>query len=356
MPTLRSALVDLRYASGADVESFDYLLPRSEGKVKRFSAKPNPVDDFLDHVIDPAKWSVTGAVTEASYIGIDGLLAAAPSTPGWDQAGAVYKPAILAQVGRMVMARAVAEHPVEFMLGFQEYDFTVDNPALPTTWTLKQTVAPQDLRNSMGLIWRAGSLYFFEGGAAGNEEYLAACPWRGSSAGNLFPLQVAFIFTATGWEIWAHLPGVWDRALKVKEYVRPGSGHNPLGYSFCWNKFTADDSLAFYNMAFEFKSNALLQGARVITANASDYVYPGSLVAADNQGVNAAKPGVLRVRFPTMGTALYTLAQLAQITQHLTGAQLYAVDFELNGDVVLDHPVRITINDATLQAQPVIPA
>jgi hypothetical protein len=356
MSVLRSALVDFCSASGADIDSFDLLLPVSEGKPKRFSAKPNAIDDFVDHAIDTAKWAVAGAITEQSYLGLDGLRTVAPATPQWDAAGVIYKPAILAQVGRMVMARLVAEHPVEVALGFQEFAYTVDNPATPTTWTLGYLTTPQDLRNTMGVIWRAGSLYFFEGGAPGNEEYLGQCPWRGSAAGAIFPLQVAFVFTAAGWEIWAHLPGIWSEAKLLKTYTRPGGAHAALGYSFCWNKYTADDAAMFYNMAFEFKSNALLLGAKVVAANAIDYVFPASLVLNAAASLNSSKAGAIRVRFPDLGTTLYTPDELVQVTTKLTGKNLYAVDFELNGDMSLDHPARITIEDATLEPAPATPA
>jgi len=352
MSTMRSALVDLRYASSANVESFDLLLPTSEGKPKRFSAKPDMIDDHVDHVIDPTKWSTTGVVTEATYLGVDGLLTVDPVTPDWDAAGMIYKPAIAAQIGKMVFARAIAAHPVEVMFSLQEYDFTVDSVALPTTWTLGYKVSPQDLRNSIGLIWRAGSLYFFEGGQPGNEEFVAQAPWRGSSATATFPLQVAFIFNATGWDIWAHLPGIWDHAVLVKSYVRPGGTHCLFGYSLCINKFTADDSLLFYNMAFGFKSNALLTGGRIVTASSADYVYPSSMQFVENVGVNSSLPGNIRVRFPGLGTTLYTPAQLAQVTTKLLGRQIHEVEFELSGDVSLDHPVRINIDDATLVAPP----
>lgn len=352
MAVNRSALVDLRYASSADVESFDLLVPTTEGKPKRFQPKPNALDDFTDHVIDTTKWATTGTVTEQAYLGVDGLYTVDPAAPDWDAAGMIYKPAISAAIGKVVLARAIAAHPVEFMFCLQEYEFTVDSIVTPTTWTLKYKTAPQDLRNSMGIIWRAGSLYFFEGGQAGNETYIAQAPWRGSATGTVFPLQVAFVFTAAGWDIWAHLPGVWSQAQLVKQYVRPGGSHNVNGYSFCVNKFTADDALLFYNMAYAFKSNALLTGARIMTANTADYVYPSSLAVADEPSLLAGQAGNIRVRFPDLGTTLYTLEQVAQLTQTLTGKQLYAVDFELNGDVVLDHPVRITIQDATLTEAP----
>lgn len=348
MATNRSALVNMLGATSADVDVLEYLNPRIEAKPSRFAPKPNAIDDHVDHVIDPTKWATTGVVTEQAYLGVDGLYTVEPTTPDWDAAGMIYKPAILPQIGKVVMARAIAAHPVEFMFCLQEYAFTVDNIVTPTTWTLGYKTSPQDLRNSMGIIWRAGSLYFFEGGQPGNEEYVGEAPWRGSTANDKFPLQVAFVFTLTGWDIWAHLPGVWSSARMVKSYSRPGAGHSSYGYSFCVNKFTADDALLFYNMAFGFKSNALLLGSKIVCANTGDFVPLNSLVVADEQGIQSGQPGVLRVRFPDLGTTLYTMAQVAQLTGKLTGKQIYSVDFELSGDVVLSHPVRITIQDATL--------
>lgn len=351
----RSALVDLSLAASVEADVLEYLMPRSALIPERFAPKPFSVDDFLDHAIDPTKWSVTGSVTEASFLGVDGLEVQGPAVPVWDAAGIIYKPAITAQVGRAVVARAMAEHPVEFMFSLQEYAFTVDSVVTPTTWTLKHTVAPQDLRNSMGIIWRAGSLYFFEGGAAGNEEYLGEAPWRGSKSGEIYGLQVVFIFTATGWDIWAYLPGVWSKGKLIKQYVRPGGVHAASGYSLCINKFTADDSLLLYHTAFQFRNAVLLQGARVVCANTTDRVIPSSLVVQDEIGIQAGLAGLLRVRFTDLGATLYTLAQLAQVTQYLTGKQVYPVEFELSGDVVLGHPVRITIQDATLTESSVTP-
>jgi len=355
MASNRSALVNMFGAASADVDVLEYLNPRIEAKPARFAPKPAMIDDHADHVIDIAKWSTTGVVTEQSFLGVDGLYTVVPTAPDWDAAGMIYKPAILAQIGKVVMARAIAAHPVEFMFCLQEFEFTVDNPLSPSAWTLGYKTTPQDLRNSMGVIWRAGSLYFFEGGQAGNEEYLGEAPWRGSSAYDKFPLQVAFVFTATGWDIWAHLPGVWASARLVKTYTRPGAGHAGRGYSFCVNKFTADDALLFYNMAFGFKSNALLLGSKILCANATDLVILSSLAVKDEQGIQAGQPGLIRVRFPDLGATLYTLAQVAQLSQKLTGKQVYSMDFELSGDAVLSHPVRITIQDATLTGNGVTP-
>lgn len=352
MSVNRSALVDLAGISSSQVDIQEYLVPSSEGRPKTIASKPNAVDPHDDTTIDTNKWSVTGAVTEGPYLGgSNGLIVTGPGSPDWDAAGVIYKPAISAQVGKVVFARAQAGHPMEFAFVLQEYAFTVDNVVTPLTWTLKHKVV-QDLRNSMGLLWRAGHLFFFEGGQGGTEEHLIECPWRGGkSGGPWFPIQAAFVFTATGWEIWVHLPGVWSQAVKVKEYTRPSSQHAVNGYSFCVNARTADDTLMHYNLAFNFMSSVVVTGARVVTANILDYIYPSSLQVGFAEGRQAGQPGNIRVRFPDIGTTLYDLDDLAQITQHLTGKQVYAVDFELNGDAALLHPARINIDDATLSVE-----
>ncbi len=345
MSVTRSALVDLSGIASADVNIQEYLNPEADARPAKIAPKPDTVDPLDDTTIDPAKWDVTGSVAEGQYLsGDDALIITGPGSPDWDAAGVIYKPAITAQVGKVVFARAQAEHPVEFAFVLQEYDFT----GAPGSYTLKYKPA-QDLRNSMGLIWRAGHLYFFEGGMLGVEEHVAECPWRGSEDGGpWFPIQAAFVFTLTGWEIWAHLPGVWDRALLIKTYTRPGGTHATNGYSFCVNARTADDDLAFYNMAMQFKSGVVVDQARIVTANTGDYAYPSSLDVGYEEGVQAGQPGTIRVRFPDLGTTLYDLDEISQITEHLTARQLYQVDFELSGDIALVDPVRITIDDATL--------
>lgn len=348
----RSAILDLSAVSLVNAEVFEMLTPRTAGLPKLFAAKPLAFDEHDDAAIDPAKWATTGAVTEQAWLGVNGLRITGPGAPAYDVAGVIYKPALLASVGRMVLARAIMDHPAEFIFALQEYAFTVDSVVLPTTWTLKYLVAPQDLRNSIGLRWAPGALYFFEGGVGGNEEFVAALPAKMSKTGEVYPLQVAFIFTQTGWDIWVHIPGVWAEPEMVKRYTRPGGIHAVYGYSFCANVRTADDYVHFYNLANFFQSNAMVTGARIVTSNLGDTVPVGSILVTTKEGYNAAQPGTVRVRVPDYGVGLYTLDQLAEIVYGLTGKHVYEVQFELNGDIAIEHPVRVTIDDVTLPATP----
>jgi hypothetical protein len=348
----RSAILDLSAIALSGAEVIEMLSPRTAGLPKRIATKPLALDEHDDAAIDPLKWSVTGVVNEQAFLGVNGLRVTGPAIPAFDSAGVIYKPAILASVGKMVLARAIMDHPSEFIFALQEYDFTVDIPLAPTTWTLKHLVFPQDLRNSMGLRVSPGALYWFEGGASGTEEFVAALPSKMSKVGEVYPIQVAFVFTATGWDIWAHLPGIWSEPSLVKRYVRPSSTHNTWGYSFCTNVRTADDYLHFYNLANYFRSNAMVTGARIVTSNLQDTVPVGSILLTTEDGFNASQPGTIRVRVPDYSAGLLTLAQLAEVVWGLSGKNTYEVQIEMSGDTSVLHPIRATVDDVTLPVTP----
>ena len=351
MSLIRSALVDLKEVASADVDILSYIDPRAEGRPAIVAAKPNALDPHLGGVIDTSKWEPVGTVVQQAFADIRGLSITGPATPAWDTAGVIYKPAIAAQVGRMVFARTILDHSAEYVFSLQEYAFTVDDVVTPTTWDLKHAVTPQDLRNSMGLRYSLGSLYFFEGGAAGNEELVSELPARGSASGAVYPIQVAFVFTATGWDIFVHLPGIWAAPKLVKQYTRPGNLHAADGYSFCTDVYTADSFLHFYNLSYYFLNGVLVTGAKVITANTSDRVMIGSMLVGNQIGVNANQVGTVYVRIPDYSNTAYTLEQLAEITDYLTGKQVYDIEFELSGDAAIQHPIRISVDDATLTEQ-----
>lgn len=346
----RNALVDLSALSLVDAEVISYLDPLTKVVPELVAAKPDAIDDHDNASIDAAKWDTTGTVAEQAFLGVDGLTIAGPGSPGYDAAGVIYKPAIAAVTGKLVLARFIMEHPVEYVVAFQEFGFTVDDVGTPTTWDLKHTLA-QDLRNSMGLKVAPGALYFFEGGDLGNEEKILGLPSTPSEAGDLFPIQVGFIFTATGWDIYVHLLGLWDTPKLVKSYVRPGSSHNADGYALCVNVHTADDDLHFYNMANNFKSNCQVNGGRIMAANVGDSVIISSLDLEEGIGLLQGKTGTVNVRIPDYSSSLLTLAEVAQVTDKLTGKQVYPIEFELNGDASLKHPVRITIEDVGLSEE-----
>lgn len=352
MSLIRSALIDLKDAASVDADVLAYIRPQSEGRPAVIAAKPNAFDPHTGGVIDTTKWAVTGTVVQQAFAGINGLSIDGPATPAWDAAGVIYKPAIAAQVGRVVFARAILDRSAEWIFALQEYAFTVDSVVTPTSWSLKYTTTPQDLRNSMGLRFSLGSLYFFEGGQPGNEELVSELPGRGSASGDVFPIQVAFVFTSAGFDIYVHLPGIWAMPKLVKQYTRPGGQHAADGYSFCTNVYTADSLLHFYNLAYYFLNGVLVTGAKIITANTTDRVMIGSMLVGNQIGVNANQAGQVYVRVPDYSNVAYTLEQLAEIADHLTGKQVYDVEFELSGDAAILHPVRISIDDATLEEQP----
>jgi len=343
----RNALVDLSNLVLVDAEIISYLEPSTELVPALVAAKPDPVDPFDDASIDPAKWSTTGSVAEQAFLGVDGLTITGPTTPGYDQAGVVYKPAITSAAGKMVLARCIMDHPVEYVLSLQEYAFTVDSIVTPTTWTLKHLIA-QDLRNSMGVRVAPGALYFFEGGASGVEEFIMSLPSKPSISGEIRPIQVGFIFTATGFDIYVHLPGLWTQPVLAKQYTRPGGSHSLNGYSLCVDAYTADNDLHFYDPAYNFKSNAMITGARIVTANLNDQVVISSLLPTQQIGFNMGKTGSINVRIPDYSASLLTLDQVAQVTAKLSGKRVYPIEFELNGDAALAHPVRITVEDTGL--------
>lgn len=350
--TMRSAILDLSNVVLVDAEVLKNLSPRALGLPDVIATKLEPFDPCDDAAIDPAKWSTTGVVTEIPFLGVDGLHIDGGAAPAYDQAGVIYKPAITASVGKMITARAIVDHPVEYVFSLQEYAFTVDSVVLPTTWTLKYLVAPQDLRNSIGVRIAPGAIYFFEGGVGGNEEFVSELPTKLSKAGEVYPVQIAFIFTASGWDIWANIPGIWEDARLVKSYTRPGGTHAPYGYSFCANLYTADNSVHFYDLASFFKANATVTGAYIVASNVGDTIPVSSLLVNTREGKVIERPGMVRVRIPDYSPSMLTLAQLAQVTWGLTGKHLYEVQFELSGDIALVHPHRVSIDDVTLPATP----
>lgn len=349
--TLRNALVDLTAVVAADADILSYLAPRTEGIMKVLAPKPNSIDAFNDATINTALWEAVGTVTEQAWLGVNGLSITGPATAGYDAAGVIYKPAIPSTLGSMVTCRAILDRPIEFVFSLQEYAFTVDSVVTPTTWTLKHDVA-QALKNSMGLRWAPGALYFFEGGSmaggGGTEEYVSELPTKLSATGEIYYLETTFIFTSTGWLIYANIPGVWAAPKLVKTYSRPGGSHELNGYSFCVDKYTADDNLHFTDLAWNFKSNVAVTGARMITANTTDHVNIGSIAVETQQGVNAGQGGTIFVRVPDYSATLLTLEELAEITLTMTGKQVYPIEFELNGDIGLVAPVRFTVDDMTL--------
>ena len=351
MSLIRSALLDLKEAASVDADVLAFIDPLVENRPAIIAAKPNAFDPHIGGVVDVAKWEVVGTVAQQAFVGIRGLSISGPATPAWDTAGIIYKPAIAAQVGRVVFARAVLDRSAEWIFSLQDYAFTVDDVVTPSTWTLKYATTPQDLRDSIGLRFSLGSLYFFEGGEVGNQELVSELPGRGSVVGDVFPVQVAFVFTAVGWDIYAHLPGIWTAPKLVKQYIRPGGVHAVNGYSFCTDVYTADSFLHFYNLAYYFLNGVLVSGAKVITANESDRVMIGSMIVANHIGYNANQTGAVYVRIPDYSNTAYTLQQLAEITAYLTGKQVYDVEFELSGDASILHPIRISIDDATLEVQ-----
>jgi len=343
----RNALVDLSNLALVDAEIISYLEPSSELVPALVAAKPDPIDPFDDVSIDTAKWATTGTITEQTFLGVDGLTITGPATPGYDAAGVIYKPAILASTGKLVLARCIMDHPVEYVLCLQEYAFTVDSIVTPTSWTLKHLVA-QDLRNSMGVRVAPGALYFFEGGNAGVEEFVMSLPSKPSKVGEVRPIQIGFIFTASGFDIYAHLPGIWTQPVLAKQYTRPGGSHSSSGYSLCVNAYTADNDLHFYDPAYNFKSNAMITGGRIVVANLNDQVVISSLLPTQRIGFNMGKTGSINVMIPDYSSSLLTLDQIAQVTAKLSGKRVYPIEFELNGDAALAHPVRIVVEDTGL--------
>jgi hypothetical protein len=344
----RNALLDFSNLALSGCEVLSYLEPETEGIPAAIGTKPDPYDPFDDATIDTSKWAVTGTVTEQAFLGVDGLTITGPATPGYDQAGVIYKPAITAAVGKTVLSRYIMSHPTEFAVALQEYAFTVDSVVTPTTWTLKYLTAPQDLRNSMGLIFTLSGLFFFEGGDAGNKELLLRVPSRVSRLGEINPIQAAFVFTASGFDIYVHLPGYWDQFQLVKSYARPGGSHASDGYSLCVNAWTADDDLHFYDPASSFKSNTEVLGARILAASEQDQVVIGSMSVLNEIGTQIGGLGSVGVRIPDYSSSLLTLEDLAQVTEKLTGKNVYEVEFVLTGDAVLKYPVRVTIEDQAL--------
>jgi hypothetical protein len=344
----RSITLDLSAISLLNAEVIEKILPKTANLPGLIAPKPLALDEFDDAAIDPTKWSTTGVVTEQSWLGVNGLSIDGGAVPAYDQAGVIYKPPIMAGIGKVAMARVIAEHPVEYIFALQEYDFTVDSVVLPTTWTLKHLVAPQDLRNSMGLRVAPGALYWFEGGVGGNEEFVSELPVKLSKTGEVYPMQAVFAFTSTGWDIYFHIPGIWSEPRLVKTYTRPGSTHNLTGYSFCVNAYSSDERAHFYNLANFMRSNTQVNGARIITTSPGDTVPVASIQVTPRVGYNADQLGNIRVRVPDYSASLLTLEELAQVVWGLTGKQIYEVQFELNGDTALIHPVRAIVEDISL--------
>ncbi len=358
MARVRDALVDFTGASIVNGQILSYLKDALGVAILPGEFAPDPlvVDPLDDTVINPALWSVTGAgVTEGAYLGHDCLKVAGPLVPpAYDTDGVIYKPALLGAVGDMWHAKFIMTDNIEWLAGLQEFQYTVDSVVAPTTWTLKYGIA-QVPDNSTYIRFRPGRVQIVRGGSGGlftdvpNSAWLASHP---TDVSKQYPINIAFVFTATGYQIWVHQPGVWAAARLVHTETRSTLAPATYGYSFCVNKFTTDSTLGFFHPSTGFRNDAAVSGATMHCADILDQVQLNTMDVRHETGGIIGQNGFVTVRFPTLSPTAYTLAQVAELGAVLSDANLHPVEFLLSGDVSLKYPTRVSILDDGLEEVP----
>ena len=351
MARVRDALIDFSGASVVNGQILSYLKDALGVAILPGEFAPDPlvVDPLNDVTIDPAKWSpVGGFVSEGPYLGRNCLIVSGPLTPlAFDTDGIIYKPAIMGAIGAMWHSKFIMTDAVEWLAGVQEYAFTVDSVVTPTTWSLKYNTA-QVPENSTMLRFRPGRIQVVRGGANGvfidipDSSWLASHP---TDVSKQYPIHIAFVFTQTGYQIWAHQPGVWAAARLVHTETRASLVQPVNGYSFCVNKYSTDSILGFFDPSTGFRNDAVVSGCVMHCSSLLDQVQLNTLVANHETGGVIGQNGFVTVRFPTLGPTAYTLAQVAELSAVLSDADQHPVEFLLSGDVSLKHPSRINILD-----------
>ncbi len=351
MARVRDALVDFTGASIVNGQILSYLKDALGVATLPGEFAPDPlVVDPLDDVnVNPALWNVTGVgVAEGPYLGRNCIKMGGPTDPPvYDSNGIIYKPALPGAIGDMWHAKLIMTDNIEWLAGLQEYQFTVDNISSPTTWTLKYGVV-QVPDNSTYIRFRPGRIQIVRGGSAGQFIDVPDSAWLASHPTDVsrqYPINIAFVFTQSGYQIWVHQPGVWAAARLVHTETRSTLAPATNGYSFCVNKFTSDSTLGFYDPSTGFRNDAVVSGATIHCADLLDQVQLNTMDVLFETGGIIGQNGFVTVRFPTLGPTAYTLAQVAELAAVLSDANLHPVEFLLSGDVSLKYPTRVNILD-----------
>jgi len=357
MARVRDALVNFTGATVANGEVQKYLVDAlgTATLPGEFGVKPAVVDPLDDTSLDTTKWAAIGsAVSEGSYLSRDCiLLDGPPATLGYDTDGVIYKPAIMGTVGALWHSKFIMTDNIEWVAGLQEYAFTVNNVVTPTTWTLKYLVT-QVPDNSTYLRFRPGRIQVVRGGTNGqfidipNSSWLASHP---TDTTRQYPIHIAFVFTLNGYQIWVHQPGVWEEARLVHTETRSTGTQPADGYSFCVDKYSTDSRLGFFDPSTGFRNDCVVSGAVIDTALVQNAVQLNTLLMDYVTGGVIGQSGTVQVRFPTYSPRAYLPSEVAEITDVLSGANQYPVEFLLSGDIAIKHPTRINILDYGLEEQ-----
>lgn len=348
---IRSALIDFEDATVVNGQVLAYLKDALGVAVLpgEFAPKPIVVDPLDDFILDPAKWDAKGAgVTEGPFLGRNSIIMQGPAVPpAYDTDGVIYKPAIMGSIGSLWHAKFILTDAVEWLAGLQEYAFTVSGGPV---YTLKY-LAPQVPDNSTYVRFRPGRIQIVRGGPSGqvidvlNSSWLASHP---TDVSKQYPIHLGIVFTRTGFQIWAHQPGVWSVARLIHTEVRSTGVQPVAGYSFCVNKYTTDSALALFDPSTGFRNDTVVTGGVVKTANIDDLVQLNTLLVNYTTGGVMGQNGFVTVRFPTFGPTAYSLDQVKELAAQLSDAQMHPIEFLLSGDVSLKHPTRISVLDQTL--------
>ena len=351
MPRVRDALVNFTGASVTNGEILSYLIDALGAAVlpRSFGVKPSVVDPLDDVTVDPTKWAILGsAVSEGAYLNRNCiLLDGPPSILGYDSDGVIYKPAIMGTVGGLWHSKFIMTDNIEWVAGLQEYDFT----GAPGSYLLKYTAA-QVPDNSTMIRFRPGRIQIVRGGQAGvyidvpNSSWLASHP---TDATKQYPVNIAFVFTLTGYQIWIHQPGVWEAARLVHTETRSNGQQPSNGYSFCVNKHDTTSRLGFYDPSTGFRNDCVVSGTVIDTATIEDEVQLNTLLVNYETGGVIGQSGTVQVRFPTYSPQSFLPSQIPELVDVLSGSNQYPVEFLLSGDVSVKHPTRINILDYGLE-------
>ena len=306
----------------------------------QLGASPDAFDAHDDTVINTALWAANGSGnTEGAFLGTNCIKIAGPTSPAWDTDGVVYKPAITPTVGTAIMGQAILSDGGRFAIGLQEYSYTVDDVAAPTTWTLKyDTVQTTD--NSTYLVFEAGRIVVYRGGSAGQQIVVDDTAWTVSETGKVRPIYYAFVFASNGYQIYVNQPTVWDAPKLIHTEVRSNNQHPTDGYSFCVNKYFPDSTLGFYGLCTAFKSDATAS-MYIVVDSTSTSLKASTLGLNESIGGILSQNGSVAVQFPKVSPKWYTLTELAASSLELTGYIGHTMTIKLTGDATVAHPVTI---------------
>jgi len=273
---------------------------------------------------------------QIAFLGKDCLKITGPTVDDWDQSYVIYEPKIMPTPGGVVTTKLFANHASVFALGLQEFDFTVDNPSLPTSWTAKLGEILQNPLNSTYVVFEGGYIKIVRGGPTG-QTISKVKSWKISETGALQLITVSFVFTTTGYHIYV---GQGDVTELIHQEIRSTLAQPAHGYCLVANVYSSDAEIGFTEPNFGYATSGYIRKAYIDVLNESVKLQANTLEFQKVLGyMTGSESGTIDVQFPDYSAVWYTLASLPTCPLILTGKVRHRVDFKLSGDIALKHQV-----------------